>query len=106
VGPPESALMGRVQVLNIIGVLMMMAVVGSPPERAALGRTGAEHREYKLGRPAGLERLVGKITMVESGNRKHPHEEESNRESDGECAYAGVKRQKASQMERNERNNA
>jgi len=78
-GPPEAALMWRVKILRIIRVLMMVPVVRGPPKRAALSRTGTKDRKHELPEAVGLERFVGKITMVETGNSKHP------RKKEGDC---------------------
>ncbi len=62
---------------------MMVSVMGRPPQGATLGSAGAQNSENELGRAAGLECLVGKVSVIESRNREHPHEEKGNCEPDG-----------------------
>jgi hypothetical protein len=94
-----------VEVLDIIGMLMMMPVVSGPPQWSPLGSAGAKNGENELGRAAGLEGLVCKVTMVESSDREHAHQEECDRKTDGEGANAGIERQQTRQVKRYERNN-
>tara|TARA_B100000749_G_scaffold216547_1_gene171434 strand:+ start:1555 stop:1854 length:300 start_codon:yes stop_codon:yes gene_type:complete len=89
----------------IIGVLVMVSVMRCPPQGATLGSAGAQNSEDELGRATGLERFVGKVPVIESCNREHPHQEKRKRKPDGECACPRVKRQQTCQMKRYERDN-
>ena len=91
------------QIQFLVRMLMMVAVMRRPPQGAALGGAGTQHCEYKLGRTAGLEGFVGKITVIETRYCKHAHHEERNRKPDGESAHAGVKGQQTGQVQRDKR---
>lgn len=79
------------QVFRIIRVLVMMAVVSGPPQWAPLGRTGTQHGEHELGGATGLECLVGKVTMIEASDGKHPDDEKGCGEHDGKRADTSEK---------------
>ena len=77
-GPPEPALVWRVQILLIVRVLVMVPVVRGPPQGTPLSRAGPQNRKRELCRPAGFEGFVGEIAMVEARDREHPYQEERN----------------------------
>jgi hypothetical protein len=87
------------QVFFAVRMLVVMAMMGGPPERTSLSRAGAQQSKQKLCDSASLERFVGKVTVIKAGNRKHSCDEERGRENDGEGARAGDQYQEAGQVE-------
>src|ERR1700694_4851004 len=73
VRPPEAEDGGRMQVVLRIGIAMVMAMIGCPPEHALLrGRCGHE-AHHKLKHTAGLEGTMRKVTVIAGTHEKHPH---------------------------------
>ena len=98
-------MMGRVKILRLIGMLVVMAVMSSPPERTALSGAGTQYSEHKLGWAAGFKGLVGKVAVVKSGNCEHSHQEEGGREPNGEGTNPSIEGQQAGHVKRYERYN-
>lgn len=86
VRPEKAPLSGRVRIFRLIGKLMVIAMVGSPPERSSLHGGCAEGGKDELGEAGGLESAVGEVSVVEGGDRKHPHPVEDN--GRGHCCRA------------------
>jgi hypothetical protein len=64
-----------VEVVVGVGMLVMMAVMGGPPEGSLLCRRAAEKREEKLEGAAGLVTAVGKIAVKGAGDAEFAGEE-------------------------------
>jgi hypothetical protein len=70
----EQALHGRgVDVLRLVGVLVVVPVMGRPPQRAHLGRRAAQEGQDKLEEAAGLVGVVREVPVVAAGQREHAH---------------------------------
>ena len=61
------------RIQNGIRIAMMVAMVGSPPQRSALHTGGAYQGEQELHRTRGAERLVREIAVIETGQGEHAH---------------------------------
>jgi preprotein translocase subunit SecG len=72
--PPETLLSGAVVIFGLIAGAMVMAVMGSPPQRAALNRTIASGSHQELHDATGAERTMGKVTMVKTSDGEHPRD--------------------------------
>jgi hypothetical protein len=64
-----------VQVLIGIGVLVVVTVMGGPPEGTLLGGGTAEESEAKLKETAGFVATVGKVAMKSAGNAEFANKE-------------------------------
>src|SRR5258705_101599 len=51
----------------------MMAVMGGPPNRAALDGRRAQQPEHELTRARGLESAMRKVAMIKAGDSEHAH---------------------------------
>jgi len=69
-------------------MLVMMAVVGSPPEWAALCGAGAEKGKDELPEAVGRKGLVREIPVIEAGYRKHTEDEEAQGKPGSKRAHA------------------
>ncbi len=85
-----------------IRVLVVVAVVRGPPQRPALHRGRAQHREGELHRPRGLEGLVGEIPVVEPGDREHARRVQPHRGPEREPRKPDPEHRQAGQVQRNE----
>lgn len=59
------------RVAHGVGLAVMIAVMGGPPERAPLDAGGAERRECELHTPGGPEGAVREAAVIERGEGKH-----------------------------------
>jgi hypothetical protein len=73
VAPKEAVLHGRVHVVRLVRVDVVVAMMGRPPDRAALHRRGAQQAEDELTDARGLEGAVRKVAMIETGDGEHAH---------------------------------
>ena len=64
-------------------VMVMVAVVGGPPEGAALNGRASEKPHAELGEPSGLEAAVREVAVVAAGNREHAREVPGHRKDQG-----------------------
>ena len=99
---PEAVLRRRVRIRRPIGVRMMVAVMGRPPDRPALHRGGAEQSERKLHRPRGLEGAMREVAVIEGGDGEHPDRERRHRNRDRDGATAHRKHTEASHVQQDE----
>jgi hypothetical protein len=60
----EAFLAGRMNVVDGVGMQMVMPVLGGPPQDTALGRALSQRGEHELGDAAGCVGAVGKVSMV------------------------------------------
>ncbi len=60
-----------VQVLFGIGMPVVLAVVGGPPQRSALRAGSADEREQHFHPRVGLEGFMREIAVVEAGDGEH-----------------------------------
>ncbi|MDT4868667.1 hypothetical protein FQZ97_1036470 [compost metagenome] len=56
-----------------VGMAMVVAVVRSPPQWAALHAGGADQREHELQHARRAERAVREVAVIEAGDREHAH---------------------------------
>src|SRR4029079_82315 len=87
---PETAQDRRVHVAFLVGVLVVPAVVGRPPEDALLRGGVGQDRHHQLERPRGLERPVREIAVVRDADPDHARDVEAERErqpAPGEAAH-------------------
>jgi hypothetical protein len=71
-GPVEAFQLGRVEIVFRVRMLVVMAVMGGPPEGTLLGCGAAEEREAKLKKTARFVAAVGEIAMEGPRNPKLP----------------------------------
>src|SRR5580698_2367571 len=92
-------------VFLIVRMFMMVSMLVTPPKRAALNGSRAQHRKEELGRAGGVEGFVRKVTMVETGDRKHSHKIEEHRRAKSRPAPTGKKNSQAAGVQQNEGQN-
>ena len=102
-GAEEAVLDWRMGICGCIGVSMVLAMVGCPPQRPPLRRRGAQEGEDKLRRTRGLKSAVREITVVNSRDRKHAHEVKRGRGGNRGPAPADQKNAETSKMHDYER---
>ncbi|KAG0730745.1 hypothetical protein G6F23_015991 [Rhizopus arrhizus] len=71
------------QILFIVGVAVMVAGVGRPPQGTALGARGAQHRKGQLHAARGAEGAVGEIAVIETGQGEHTYGVQRRRDGQG-----------------------
>jgi hypothetical protein len=62
------------QVFGLVRIAVVVAVMGSPPQRTALGAGLRQECEHELKHAAGLVGAVGKVSVVDTGHREHADE--------------------------------
>ena len=100
----ESRLPRRVNVELRIGMEMVVAMVGRPPQHALLRGRLCERRENELEDPAGLISAVGKVAMVASADGEDPQPIKADAERNRPRSDAGPDRGEAHQMHNDEWN--
>jgi hypothetical protein len=96
---PEKALLpGRVDIDLLIRVRVMMAMNRRPPESSSLNAEKAEQGKKKLDPSIGLVRFVTEITMVDAGDKKHPHSIECPTDRNGYGTISNPEDPKATQV--------
>jgi len=65
-------------VVFLIRELVMVAVIGSPPQNPFLDGKGPQESHDKLRHPGKLVRAVGEIPVIAGGQPEHPHDVKSN----------------------------
>lgn len=98
VRPPKTMDMGRVCVLGFVRVLMMVAMMISPPEGSALHASGSEQSEQELAEARGAVRFVGKIAVVDACDRKHADEIEGEGDASDEPTTASPDHSRAAEV--------
>lgn len=98
-GPPKAAELGRVDILLRIGKLMVMAVMGGPPERPLLATGSTPESQDELEETTGLIGTVGKVTMVSSRDGEHAGIIHEKAHADGRPADAGKNGQDADHVD-------
>ena len=97
---------GRVNIDFFVGMFVVVSMGGGPPERTTLHRAVAEDGKKKLAKARCLEGAMGKVAVVEAGDREHADEVEK----DGGDKDSGVdsdpENGKAAEVEKNERQGA
>ncbi len=73
VRPREAAQRRRMQVFVGVRILVMVPVMGGPPQHALLRRTGGHQRDDELKRAAGLVRAMREIAVIAGGHEEHAH---------------------------------
>jgi hypothetical protein len=67
----------------LIGMLMVMPVMGCPPQRSLLNCRRSEPRQDELKNPARPIRPVCKIAVIASGNAEHTNDVQSHAQPKG-----------------------
>ena len=73
VAPPEAVLLGRMHIDLFVAVAVMAAMVGGPPQWAALDRSSTQQRHAELRGARGLEGAVAEVAVVEARDGEHAH---------------------------------
>ena len=76
-------------ILVRIGVLVVVTVMGGPPERPLLPTGGAPEAHNELEEPAGLIGAVGEVTVVDTRDGEHAEVVHEDAHGDGRPADAG-----------------
>jgi len=98
--------MRRVGIFRLVGMLMMVAMVVGPPERAPLhGGTGPEG-EQELAKTGSAVRLMRKVAVKYPGHGKHPYKVKRDGGPHREPTPACPDHTQAAQMQHDERNAA
>ncbi len=99
VAPPEAVLHRRVRVLGLVRVLVVVPMVGRPPERPALHGARAHEREHELHAAPGAEGAVREVAVVADGDAEHADRVGDGEHGEGEAAHAGQQREAAGQVQ-------
>jgi hypothetical protein len=91
-----------VQVFLSVGVEVMPAVMGRPPERTFLIGRSANKAHHKLESPTALVSAVRKEPVKSSRNRKHANDVQRQAGDYSHYTHAGQKHQQAGQMHEKE----
>ena len=91
-------------ILLLIGVVMMVPMHRSPPQRTPLHRRIAQNRKEKLPQSRGPKGAVRKITMIKSRDSKHAHQIQTHRRSQRKPAKPNPQHEQATQVNDNEGN--
>ena len=86
-----------------IRVAMMVAMVTSPPQRAALHGRIAQHGKEELHGPRGLECAMRKVAVVKPSYGEHPHPVGHNGHAHGYGTPADPQNPEATQVQRRKR---
>jgi len=70
-------------VIGLVGELVVVPMMGGPPEDSLLTRGPAEEGQDELERPAGFERAVRKIAMESGGDAEHANGQQCRSQGDG-----------------------
>jgi len=87
-------------------VLVVLSVLGGPPQDAALRRRLAHDCHKQLSCPAGLVRPVRKVAVVTGRDGKHPDEVQDGTQQQRTLADAGPENAEARKMHQYEWNTA
>ena len=85
---------------------VMVAVVGRPPQRAALHAGGADAGERELHGARGAEGAVRKVAVIEAGDREHAHARTVRRRRRAPAARRRPRTRQAGHVQRHERRSA
>lgn len=99
--PPLDAGLGfarRVRIVRSIGMHVMMAMMRSPPQGAALYRCRAQQGKGELHRARGAESAMREIAVIEAGQREHPRRIQPERDPDCGRGHAHPEHAETSQV--------
>lgn len=80
--PVEALLLHRMDVILLIRMLVMMAMMSRPPERALLRRHAAQKGQHKLKPAGGLEGTMREVAVIAPGDAKLADQEQPHAEQD------------------------
>src|SRR5678815_2081105 len=100
----ESVVPRRMHVVPGIGIQMMMAVLGSPPDDALLRRCLGHERKNELKRPACRIRAVREIAMIACADSKDAQPIKRHADDERLPGDACPDRSEAAEMDQNEGN--
>ncbi len=87
-----------------IGMLVVVAMLGGPPESTLLGGHAAEEGEAKLEKAAGLITAMGKIAVESAGDTEFTDEKHEGAKGGSLDIDSGPDNGKAYQMDQDEKN--
>src|SRR5437868_1194546 len=91
------------QVFRCVRMLVMVPVMGCPPERTLLSRGGAQPREAELKKTGGFESSVSEVSVVATCNGKHTSAIGQNEGAKSDPAHPGIKHEEAGQVDEDKR---
>src|SRR3546814_1322482 len=71
---PETVLAWRVRIQRRVGVAVVVAMLGRPPQGAGLQRGLRDPRQHKLEHATGLVGLVREVAVIAGGDAEDAHE--------------------------------
>lgn len=81
--PPHAVDARWMNVFFSIRELMVVAVMGCPPDRTLLSRCGTDECEHELKPPTRLVAAMREVAVIHTGNAEHAHNVEQH--AHGEC---------------------
>ena len=90
-------------VVGVVGVPVMMTMNGSPPQRPALHVRAYQTSEDELERPAGFERMVGKVAVQANGDQDPASVKQAQQKQEIHPGHADVEDGQGAGMNQNEK---
>ena len=103
VGVEQALHGGRVDVLRLVGILVVMPVMGRPPQRAHLGRRAAEKGQDELEHAPGFVGVVREVAVIAAGQREHADRVGRHHGPEGGPAEAGPEDRQRDDMHKEQR---
>lgn len=103
VRPDKTTDAWGVDVFFFVGMFVMMAMRGSPPQGAALHGGVSDDREDELKSPRGFVRAMRKVAVIETGDCEHADEIERDRRDDRDGANTDPDYSEAAEVQKDER---
>ncbi len=88
VRPPEARLMRRVRILRRVGVAVVAAVMGGPPQRPALQRAAPQPGQDELADAGGFVGAVREVTVIAARDAEHLEEVGGGQQNQGGGGHA------------------
>ncbi len=100
----ETRMHRRMHVEFGVGVAVVVAVLGGPPEHALLRRRLRQHGQHELHRTAGLVGPVREIAVIAASHGEHPQPVEAKGQPERRGGHAAPERPEAGEMGEHEGN--
>ena len=71
--PQKAVLPRRMHVLGRVGMAVVVAMMGGPPQWSTLHAHGTDRSEHELERARGAEGAMREVAVVEAGQGEHAH---------------------------------
>ena len=97
---PKGAADGRVEIILSVGIEVMTAMMGRPPERPFLLGRRSQKGQKELENPAGSVGAVRKEPMKPGGDREHAHQVKAQTRDHSHRAHARPDESQTSQMQK------